>query len=97
MVLGAAHLIILEVDDKLTRLELVSANDVAVFRSLDGTLSEWGASVKLKHQSLLKLGYWPHPPQILQTYFGVGSMSENNYITNKSATPKTIFIYDSIK
>ena len=39
----------------LSRLELVSTNDVAVFRSCDGTLSDEVASVELKHQNLLKI------------------------------------------
>ena len=39
----------------LSRLELFSTNDVAVFRSRDDTLSDEGESVKLKHQNLLKL------------------------------------------
>ena len=39
----------------LSRIELVSTNDVAVFRSRDGTLSDEGALVKLKHQNLLNL------------------------------------------
>ena len=43
--------------DSLSRLELVSTNDVSVFRypSRGGTLSDKGASVKLKPQNLLKL------------------------------------------
>ena len=35
----------------LSRLKLVSTNDVAVSWSRDGTLSDEGASVKLKHQN----------------------------------------------
>ena len=39
----------------LSRLKLVSTNDVAVSWSRDGTLSDEGTLVKLKHQNLLKL------------------------------------------